>query len=89
MMTIGMHDIQLKASQFKALEKKAREEGVTPPEYIRLMIERDLLAERTFDEILRPIREDVRRKGITEEQIDAIVDRARRAPSRKAGRSRR
>jgi hypothetical protein len=88
MTTIAMQDIRLKPAQIRALEKKARDEGVTPPEYIRLMIERDLLAEKTFDEILRPIRDDVRRKGLTEEELDGIVDRARRARSRKAGESR-
>ena len=88
MTTIAMQDIRLKPAQIRALEKKARDEGVTPPGYIRLMIERDLLAEKTFDEILRPIRDDVRRKGLTEEELDGIVDRARRARSRKAGESR-
>ena len=56
--------------------------GRTPPQYVRLLVEQDLLTEESFDEILRPIREDVRRSGITQNQIDRIVDRARRATRR-------
>jgi hypothetical protein len=49
------------------------------PDYIRWLIERDLLASQSFDEILRPIRPDIRKSGITETQVDAIVRRARKS----------
>ena len=52
--------------------------GKTTPEYLRLLIEQDLLAGRTFDEILSPIRRDFRRGGVTEAKLDLIVSRARR-----------
>jgi hypothetical protein len=89
MTTIAVQDIGLKAAQMRVIEKRARHQGLSPAEYVRRMIERDLLAEETFDEILRPIREDVRRSGLTEAQLDDIVNRARRATSRKTSRSRR
>ena len=72
----------------KALERKARFAGKTPREYIRLLIEKDVLADKTFDEILRPVRDDVRKNGITEEQVDAAVDRARSAIQRAPRRTR-
>lgn len=38
-----------------------------------------LLAGESFDDILRPILEDVRKRGITEDQLDQMVARARKA----------
>ena len=46
---------------------------------MRSLIERDVKADESFDEILRPIRADVRKAGITEDQLDQIVERARNA----------
>ena len=89
MTTIALHDIRLRPALMRVIENRARQEGVSPPEYVRRLIERDLLAEETFDEILRPIREDVRRSGLTEKGLDDIVDRARRARPRTASGSRR
>lgn len=63
----------------KAVERKVRHEGKTAQEYVRALIERDLLADKTFDEILRPIRADFQRSGITEAQLDKIIERGRTA----------
>lgn len=73
----------------RAVEKKARIAGATAQEYVRSLIERDLLADKTFDEIARPIREDFRKSGVTESQLEQIVARARRATGRKPARPRR
>jgi len=81
----------LKPAQLRALTKKARDEGTTPANYARTLIERALLADRTFDEILKPIREGFRKSGITENELDEIVTHARRdiyAKSKRAPRSR-
>lgn len=72
-------DIGLSAATMKAVEKKARGLGKSGAEYVRLLVESDLLADQSFDEILRPIREDVRKSGITESQVEDIVRRARKA----------
>ena len=66
--------------------------GKTTPEYLRLLIEQDLLAGKTFDDILRPVRRDFKKSGITEAELDRIVSRARRdtvGTRHKAGRSKR
>ena len=81
MSTRSLHDLGLRPAQLKAVEKKAKRVGRTAFEYVRLLIERDLLADRTFDDILRPIREDFRKSGITEAQLDEIVRRARHNPN--------
>jgi hypothetical protein len=89
MSSLSLHDIGLRPAQLKAVEKKAKHSGTTAPQYIRLLIERDLLADRTFNEILRPIREDFRRSGISEQKLEEIVERARHAePARHAPRDR-
>jgi hypothetical protein len=83
MSSLSLHDIGLRPAQMKAVERKAKHVGTTPSRYIRLLVERDLLADKTFDEILRPIREDFRRSGVTERQLADIVERARHAPLRR------
>ena len=89
MSTLTLQDIGLKPATLKEIQKKAKQEGKTPPEYVRFLIERDLLAEKTFDEILKPIREGFKKSGVTEDELDGIVDRARTAAHRKARRKRR
>ncbi len=50
--------------------RKARNSGKTAAEYVRALIERDLLGDNSFDEILRPIREDFRKSGVTSEHLE-------------------
>lgn len=73
----------------KAVAKKAKHHGKTLPEYVRYVLERDVLADKSFDEILKPVRADFRKSGITENELDEIVERARNAAFRKSSRSRR
>ncbi|HUB24561.1 MAG TPA: hypothetical protein VL992_03955 [Tepidisphaeraceae bacterium] len=89
MSTISFREFGLPPALLKAVEKRARSAGTTAREYVRLLIERDFLAEKSFDEILRPIRADFRRSGITEKQLDEIVQRARAHPRTKSARARR
>lgn len=88
MTLLSFQNIGLRPGQWRAIEKKARHSGKTAPEYVRSLIERDLLAEKSFDEILGPVREDFHRHGVTPEQLDQIVRRARRASITKTRRAR-
>lgn len=81
MSNLSVQDLGLRPAQLKALDSKAKRHGKTAQAYVRSLVERDLLADKPFDEIVKPIREDFRRAGVTEAQLDAIVDRARRATS--------
>jgi hypothetical protein len=65
MSTLSFRDIGLKPSWLRAVQKKAKIAGATASDYLRALIERDLLADKTFDEILRPIREDFRKSKIS------------------------
>jgi hypothetical protein len=82
MSAASLHELGLRPAQLRAVERKAKTLGQTPPEYVRLLVERELLADSSFDEILRPVRADFKAKGITEEQLDHIVYRARHHPKR-------
>ena len=88
MSTLPYQSLGLRPAQWKAVERKARHEGKTAPEYVRSLIEQDLLADKPFDEILCPVREDFQKNGITEPQLTALVRCARNARS-KARRDRR
>lgn len=85
MIAFASQDLGLAPSQWKAVARKAMAAGKTIPEYLRLLIEADLLAGKTFDEILRPVRRNFRKSGTTEAQLDRVVSRARRLASSRGG----
>jgi hypothetical protein len=89
MTSLSLQDIGLKPAVLKAVEKKAKVVGKTAPEYVRSLIERDLLADKSFDELLRPVRDDVRDSGISPDAFDRIVRRARKQTRPKAKGARR
>ena len=73
----------------RAFERKARHEGKTTPEYLRFLIEREILASKSFDEILKPVRNAFKKGGMSEEKLDALVNEARRAHHARVSRIRR
>jgi hypothetical protein len=78
MSSLSLHTIGLKPVQMKAVTRRAKKEGKTLPEYVRALIERDLLLSGSFDELLRPIREGFKNAGVTDEQLDSLVTKARK-----------
>ena len=79
MSSLKLQDIGLPAAKLRAIERKAKGAGQTAAQFIRSLIERDLLADKSFDEILRPVRQDFQKSGVTPEELDRIVARARKA----------
>ena len=75
--------VGLRPSQLCALSRRAKHQGTTPPEYVRLLIEKDLLADQPFDELLKPVRADFRKASASEQQLGRIVERARATRGRK------
>ena len=76
------------------LQAKAERLGLTPERYVRHLVEEDLSLDReaqatTFDKLLAPVREQFRNSGMTAQQIEALVDRARKRHHRRAGRGKR
>ncbi len=86
-----LQDIGLKPTQMKAVIRRAKKAGKTATEYVRSLVERDLNAGDSFDEILKPIRDGFKKSGVTGDELDEMVNRARMArqkrPRRRAGRS--
>ena len=71
-----------------ALKRKAKVSGQTTPQYVKGLIQKGLeLDDLTFDEILKPVREDFRRSGMTEDELDELITRARKATARKKTRN--
>jgi len=85
MSSLSFDDLHLKLPLRRAAEAKARCQGMTAPQYISSLIKRDVEADRALDEILKPVREDFRKSGVTEEQLDQIIERARVATSSESG----
>jgi hypothetical protein len=61
-----------------ALEQRARERGYTDAkQYVERLIAADLLAAKSFDEILAPIRQTFQESGMSEDELEALFEEAR------------
>lgn len=65
-----------------ALAAKAKRLGTTPERYIRSLIEQDLGFDQkargtTIAELMAPVRAEFRNSGMTENDLDMLVDAAR------------
>ncbi|HUO08918.1 MAG TPA: hypothetical protein VM008_11495 [Phycisphaerae bacterium] len=88
MTSLALNDLGLRPAERKAIERKAKHAGKTASEYVRSLIARDLLSDKTFDEILEPVRKDFRQQATTEDELAAIVRRARKTNGAKIRRTR-
>ncbi len=61
--------LTLDEPHFRAAFDKARASGQTPAEYVQRLIDAD---GRTFDEILKPVRDGFASKG--EDELDPLLD---------------
>ena len=61
------------------MSERAQEQGKTPADYVRELIEADILASRPLAEILAPIREDFVKSGMTEDEFDSPIEEERQA----------
>ena len=75
----ALHELGLDSKSIAAIKRKAKGHGKTTPQFVRELIEEGLRATQTFDEILAPVREDFRRSGMTMDEFDALITRARKA----------
>jgi len=60
-----------------ALEELVRGRGKSIEDYLRDLIQTDILSERPFSEILEPIRRSFDESGMSEEEPDALFEEAR------------
>lgn len=69
--------------ELASLRSRARAKGLSVENYVKELIDTDLhLGElarsMTIDELLAPVRKQFEASGMTEEDLDLIVDKARR-----------
>lgn len=67
----------LRFETLQALREKAREAGKTVEEYLRAVIEAEVSADQSFNEILEPIRRSFDESGMSENELDALFEEAR------------
>ncbi len=61
-----------------ALEELARSNGnKSAEEYARVILAAKILAQKPFREILAPVREGFAESGMTDDELDALVEKAR------------
>lgn len=61
-----------------ALEQRARERGCNDVnKYVERLITTDLLAAKSFDEILAPIRKTFQESEMSEDELEALFEAAR------------
>lgn len=74
----------------ESVKSQADKEGKPLEDYVESLVEEgsrrrdriDLLAEKSFDEILAPFRRNVAESGMSEEALDALFSEARKEASR-------
>jgi hypothetical protein len=69
--------LTLDKKHFQTLAAHARKRGQTPQAYVQSLIE----ADRTFDEILAPVRKAF--ESTSDEELDALFSRANQAARRR------
>ncbi len=67
----------LPSGTINALQKKAGEIGQTTANYLRNLIEAELLAPQSFDEILAPMRQGFTESGMSDAELDSLFEEAR------------
>jgi hypothetical protein len=67
----------LPVGTMRALEELARENDQTAEDYARMVLEAKILARKPFKEILAPVREGFQESGTTDDELAALVEKAR------------
>ena len=74
----------------ESVKSQAAKDGLPLEDYVESLVEEatrrrkkiDLLAEKSFDEILAPFRRNVEESGLSDEELDALFREARKEASR-------
>lgn len=59
------------------LQQRAKDTGRDVAEYVEKLIEKDLSARPSIEEILAPVRKQFEDSGMTEAELDALVEEVR------------
>jgi hypothetical protein len=61
------------------LEQKAKNQGKDVVQYVETLIEKDIDERKTLDEILAPIRKNFADSGMSEDDLDELIESERQA----------
>jgi len=61
------------------LEERAKVDGKDVAEYVESLIEQDIDKRKTLDEILAPVRRNFAESGMTEDELDELIETERQA----------
>jgi hypothetical protein len=86
--TTSTQSLKISGRRFAAVKRRAKELRLTPTEYVKQLIEDDLRLEheartKSLRELAKPFHEAL--KNYSEDDLDALVDRARRQPKPRKG----
>jgi hypothetical protein len=70
----------------RTIDHLAKEQGVDRAQFIVDFLQKELNgSEPTFEQMMAPIAEDFRQSGMSEEDLDALVEQERQAMFRRSG----
>lgn len=69
--------IQLPTRTIQAIGDIAKEKGKSTEQFVYEVLETQILASKSFDEILAPIRQGFKESGMSEDEITAMFEKAR------------
>lgn len=77
MLTDTIQITGLPPSVIEAVENRAKEIGATAEDYVRYLIEEDLASTMNMRVLFAPVREQIRESGISETELDEMLEAAR------------
>ncbi len=77
MLTDTIQITGLPPSVIEAVENRAKEIGTTAEDYVRYLIEEDLASTLSTRVLFAPVREQIRESGISEAELDNLLEEAR------------
>lgn len=77
MLTDTIQITGLPPSVIEAVENRAKEIGTTTENYVRYLIEEDLSSTLSMRVLFAPVREQIRESGISETELDELLEEAR------------
>ena len=66
----------LPVATIEKLDERAENIGATTPEYVRYLIEEDLVSPMSLRVLYAPVREQIKADGISDEELDNLLEQA-------------
>jgi len=63
----------------RAIEEAAKQQGKSPADWALDLLRSALLARKPFEEIVEPLAQSFDENGMTEEELDELIERERQA----------